>query len=103
MLQRQPVKKLHGDERFAVLVVDFVDGADVGVIEGRRRLRLPLKAGQGLGVFCDVIGEKLQGDKAVEGHVLGLVDHAHAAAAKFFYDVVVRDGPPDHSGQILRG
>jgi hypothetical protein len=29
MLQRYAVQKLHGDERFAVLVINFVDGADV--------------------------------------------------------------------------
>ncbi len=32
VLQCCAVKKLHGDERLPVLVVDFVDGADVGMI-----------------------------------------------------------------------
>jgi hypothetical protein len=36
--QREPVQKLHGDERFAVGVVDFVDGADVRMIQCRRGL-----------------------------------------------------------------
>ena len=30
------LEKLHGDERFAVLVVNLVDGADIGMIEGGR-------------------------------------------------------------------
>ena len=45
MFQRQPVQKLHGDESFAVLVVNFVDGANVGVIQCRGSLRLALEAG----------------------------------------------------------
>ena len=65
------------------------------MIEGRRRLRLPLEPCQGLSVFDDVIGQKLQGDKSVEGYVLGLVDDTHAATTKLFDDAVVRDGLAD--------
>jgi hypothetical protein len=38
MLQSQPVQILHGDERFAVLVVNFVDRADVRMIRCRGSL-----------------------------------------------------------------
>jgi hypothetical protein len=44
VLQGQPVKKLHGDERFAMLVVDFVNRADVRMVEGRSGLRLTLES-----------------------------------------------------------
>ena len=44
MLQRHAVKKLHGNERPAVLLADFVDRADIGMIERRRGLGLALKA-----------------------------------------------------------
>jgi hypothetical protein len=33
-----------------------------------------------LGVFGYFFGQKPQSDKAVEGYVLGLVDHTHPAA-----------------------
>src|ERR1700741_3424151 len=33
MLQRLPVEKLHGDERFSVLFADVVDSAYVGMIQ----------------------------------------------------------------------
>src|ERR1039458_7775993 len=56
MLQGQPVQKLHGDERFAVLVVNFVDGADVWMIECRCCLGFALKAAECLRVFGYVIG-----------------------------------------------
>ena len=102
MLQRQAVQKLHDDERMAVLLPDLVDRADIGMVQRRGRLRLPLEAGQGLGVFGDVIGQELQGDKAVEGYVLGLVDHTHPAATQLLDDAVVRDGLADHSGHDAR-
>ena len=44
VLQSQSVKKLHGDERFAMLVVDFVNRADVRMVEGRSGLRLTLES-----------------------------------------------------------
>ena len=44
VLQRQAVQKLHGDERFAVLIVNFVDRADVRMIQGGGRLGFALKA-----------------------------------------------------------
>jgi hypothetical protein len=43
MLQRYSVEKLHNQERMAILLPDLVDGADIGMIECRRRLRLPLE------------------------------------------------------------
>src|ERR1700685_4073890 len=96
MLQRYPVEKLHNQERMAILLPDLVDGADIGMIECRRRLRLPLEARQGLIVFDDFIGQKIQGDKSVEGYVLGLIDDTHAATTKLLEDPVVRDGLADH-------
>ena len=48
VLERQPVEKLHGDERLAVLVVNFVDGADVGMVQRRGGVGFTLKTGRGL-------------------------------------------------------
>ncbi len=45
VLQRLAVQKLHRDESFAVLVVNFVDGTDIRMIQGRSSLRLSLEAG----------------------------------------------------------
>ncbi|MGA8104984.1 MAG: hypothetical protein WB869_22710 [Candidatus Acidiferrales bacterium] len=81
MLPRLAVQKLHGDERVAMLVVNFVDGADVGMIQCGGGLRLAFEAGESLRIFGNVVRQELQGDKAVQLYVLGLVDHAHTAAA----------------------
>jgi hypothetical protein len=66
------------------------------MVQGGSCFRFPLKPGQGLGVFGYLIGQKLQGDKAVQRYVLSLIDHTHAAAAKLLYYAVVGDGLADH-------
>ena len=96
MLQGHAVQKLHGDERLAVLLANFVDRADIGMIQRRSGLRLALKARQRLRVSGNLVGQKLQGDKAAERDVLGFVDDAHPAAAEFLDDAVVRDGLANH-------
>jgi hypothetical protein len=72
-----------------------MDGADVGMIQGRCGLRFALEAAQDLRVFRNLVRQELQGDKAVQLYVLSLVDHAHTTAAELFYDAIVRNGLPD--------
>src|SRR5713101_1611001 len=103
MLERQPIQKLHHDEWLAILMPDFIDRADIGMVEGRGRLRLSLEAGQCLGILGDVIGQKLQGDKPTKGYVLGLIDNAHPAAADLFHNAVVRDCLADHAQACYGG
>ena len=83
-------------KRLAVVLADFVNGADVGMIQRRCGPGFALEAFQGLRVLRDFVGQELQRDEAAERGVFGLVDHAHAAAAQFFDDAVVRDGLADH-------
>jgi hypothetical protein len=96
VLERQPIQKLHGDERFAVLVVNFVDRANVGMVQRGGSLGFALKAAECLRVFGYIVGQKLQSDKAVELDIFSLVDHTHATATELFDDAVVRDGLADH-------
>jgi hypothetical protein len=96
VLERHPIKKLHGDERFAVLIVNFVDGADVGVIQRRGSFRFALKAAKGLWVFGYFTWQELEGNKPAELEILSLVHHAHAATTEFPVGAVVRDDLVDH-------
>src|ERR1017187_9387324 len=101
MLQRHAVQKLHGDERLAILLTDVEDRADIGMVEGRSRLRLALEASQCSRVFGYFIGQELEGDETMQPRVLGFIDHTHATAAKLFDNAVVRDGLADHLGANL--
>ena len=100
MLERGALQKFHGDEGLAVFLADIVDGADVGVIEGRGGLGFPFKTGEGLGIFGNFVGEEFQGDKATKACVFGFVDNAHASAAEFLQDAVMREGLADERGRI---
>ena len=76
----------------AIGLADFIDGADIGMVQRRRRPRLTLKALQRRGVFRQLSGQELEGDVAAEVDVLSFVDHTHATAAKLVQDPVVGDG-----------
>ena len=91
VLQGEAVEILHGDEGLAVLLADVVNRADVGMIQGRRSLGLALEAGEGFRVLANFIGQELEGDKALEAGVFGLVDDAHPTTTEFFEYAVMRD------------
>ena len=95
MLQRQSIQKLHGDERRAVLVVNFVNCADIRMIQCRGGLGFTLEAAKRLQVFGYVIGKELESDKATELYILSFVDNTHASAAQLLDDAVMRDGLAD--------
>ena len=62
VLQGLPFQQFHHDERLPIELVNFVDDADVRVIEARGGPGLALKALQGHGVADQFRGEKLQRD-----------------------------------------
>ncbi len=96
VLQRHAIQKFHDDESLAMLVVNFVDGADVGMIQRGGGLRLALETGQGLRILGNFFRQKFERDEAVQLQVLGLVDDAHPATTELLDDAVVRDGLADH-------
>ena len=59
------------------------------MVEGGGGAGLALETGESLGVRSDVVGEKFEGDEALEAIVFGLVDHAHATTAQFCEDAIV--------------
>jgi len=71
---------------------DFVDGANVGVIERRGCLCLAPESLERLRIISNIRRQKLESDEPVQNGVLGLVHNAHAATTEFLDDAVVRDG-----------
>src|SRR5947209_20273124 len=61
-----PLQQFHGDEGSPIGLVDFVNGADVGVVQGGSSFGLPLKTAESLCIVCEFVGKKLQGDVATE-------------------------------------
>jgi hypothetical protein len=83
-------RQFHRQDQLAPVLLEAVDGRDVGVVEGRQHLGLAPEAGQAFGVPGEIVGQDLQGDLAVELGVAGQVDLAHAAAADGAFEFVVR-------------
>ena len=101
VLEGHAVEKFHGDERLIPVFADFVDGANIGMIESRGGARLAAKALERLRVLRQAIGQKFEGNEAAEFGVLGFVDHTHAATANLFDDAVVRDGLADQGEGLV--
>ena len=94
--ERLPLEQLHGDEVLPLVLLDRVDRADAGVVEGRGGAGLALEALEGRRVLRQLHRQELERDVAAELRVLGLVHDAHAAAAELPGDLVVGDGLADH-------
>ncbi len=80
----------------SAVLVNFVNGADVRMVQGRGGLGLALETGQGLRIFGHFVGQEFEGDKTVQLDVFSFVDNAHAAATELLDHSVVRDGLADH-------
>ena len=98
--ERLPFEQLHGDEGSPIGLVDFVDRADVRVVQRGRSLGFPLETAEGLCIVGEFVGKELQGDVAAQLEVFRLVHHAHSAAADLAEDAVVRDGLADHAANL---
>src|ERR1019366_6767111 len=90
MLQRHAIEEFHGNERSTVLLVNVVDGADVGMVQRRGGASFAPEALQRQPVVSQIVGKKLEGDETAETRVLGLVDHTHPPAANLLQNAVVR-------------
>src|ERR1700722_12206846 len=66
ILQGVAFEQLHGDKRPVVRVINFVDGADVGMIKSRGGLGFALETAEGLGILANVVGQEFQCYKASE-------------------------------------
>ena len=78
------------------MFADFMDGANIGMVQGGSSLCLTVEAAQSLGVWREPVRKELQGNEAVEFDILGFIDHTHAAATELFDDSIMRDGLSNH-------
>jgi len=74
--------QLHGDVVDRVMVAEFVDGDDVGVIEGGGGTGFAFEAVQTILIGGKFGGKDFYGDGAVEAGIVSAIDFAHSAGAK---------------------
>ena len=96
--ERLTFQKFHCNESATVSIVDFVDRANIRMVECRCGLGLALESAERLRVIGQFVGKKLQGDHPSELRVFRLVDNTHPSATEFLNDAVVRDGLADKLG-----
>ena len=94
--QRLPLQQFHDQEGLPLDRVDFVNRADVRVVQSGGGARFALKPLQRARVGREIVGEHLQGHEPSEPGVLRPVNDTHAAGAKSVNDAVMRDGLADH-------
>src|SRR5579863_5219178 len=92
------LQQFHGDESSAIGLVNFVNGADVGVVQRRRGLGFALETAESLRVVGEVIGQEFQGNVTAELEVFGLIHHTHPTTADLAKDAVVGDRLPHGLG-----
>ena len=100
VLQCAPFQEFHREEGPSLGFLDFVDRADVWMIQRRCGARLALEALERLRIADEIVREEFQRGKPAEPRVFGLVDHTHAAAAQLLDDAIVRDGLANHRGGV---
>ena len=96
VLQRHAIQVLHDDERLVIFLSDFIDCADVGMIQRGSGLRFALKPSHRLGILGEFFGQELQCDEAVKRGVLCFVNHTHPATAEHLNHEIMRNGLADH-------
>ena len=101
--QRLALEQLHHEERRALVLADVVQRADVGVVQAGDGPRFAREARAALSVGAQFCGEDLDGDRAVEAGVAGLVDLAHSARADAVDLVRTEAGRARHPCRLGRG
>src|SRR5882724_679728 len=97
VLESQAFQELHRNEGVAFGFVDLVNGADVGMIEGRGGPCLALKSLQDLMVADKVGWEEFQCYVPTKPEILGAIYDPHAPTAQMFLDAVVGDDFANHT------
>ena len=100
MLQGRAIEELHRDVGAPSCFADFVNRADVGMVQSGGGTGFTPKAFQSLRVFGHIIGQELECDEAAQVSVFSLVNNAHPTPAEFLDNVVVRDGSADQAAGI---
>ena len=83
MLESHALHQLHREVGMTIVLADFVNRADVGMIQSRGGPSFPPEALKCLRVSGDLLWQEFQGNVTAEVFVLGFVDHTHPAATEF--------------------
>src|ERR1041384_2678728 len=86
-----PLEQLECQEWPTVELPDVVDGADVGMIQGRRGARLICELRQSMGVVGQELRQELQRDLALQPGIARPIDDAHPSLTQPCFNLVRSD------------
>ena len=98
LLQCPPLEQLEHEERTTVVIADFVDRADVRVIERRGGACFAEESVDRCAIGLVLGGEQLQGDLSAQDEVFSDVDVAHPAASQLVEHAIMRKSLAHHRG-----
>ena len=87
--QGLPLQQFHGNEGSPLGLVDFVDGADVRVVQRGRSFGFPLETAESLRVVGKVVRKELQSHVTAQLEILRLIHNTHAPAPDPAEDAVM--------------
>ena len=80
----------------AVLLANFINGADVGMIQCGAARASRRKRSRACGSRATSSGRNFSATMRPRSSVFGLVNHTHATPTDLFHDPIVGDGLADH-------
>src|SRR6516225_8212855 len=103
MLEGLALQVLHDDEGLAFMLINVVNGANVGMVQCGGSTGFPFEAFQSYGRSLSVplsetqhlLGQELEGYQRAEAEILGFVHYSHAPAAELLKNPVVADRATD--------
>src|SRR6266568_405545 len=87
--ERLPLQKFHRDEGSSIDLVNFVDCADVRMVQGRGGFGFALETAEGLRIVRQFLRKELQSDVAAELEVFRLIDNSHPTTADLAHYAVM--------------
>lgn len=89
LLQRLALDQLQYEEACPLIFFEGVGGGDVGVVQRREQVGLPLQPCETVWVGAQFLGKNLDGDIALERGIPRPIHLAHAALTERFEDLVM--------------
>src|SRR6266513_3737328 len=96
VLESAAFEHLHHNELLPLMLTDLVYRADVRMIERRGSTRFAQEALERALIFCQFLGQELQGHRSPQNKVFGTVNDSHAAASELFENAVVGHSRAKH-------
>ena len=97
------LQQLHCDKGPAIHLINFVDGADIRVVQGSWGFGFPLKRLSACASRASSSGRNFRATSAPSLRSLRVVYHAHSPAAELLHNAVMRDSLADHAQECYGG